>query len=544
MTLRRVFAAIEVDFDQWLALTKTAVRVDLRSSSFMRAQTNAQVRAAGALIGQFIFYTLMGGFVAAFVWFSPDTFLSATALLTYVMFMVGTAALLDHNAVIVSPGDHAILGCLPVTSRTYFAARLTNVLIYTTIMTTLFAYLPVASFFLRWGAGRGLASLFAVYAASTTVALTMVVAYASLLRVIGPMRIKRALSYVQFAFSFIVYGGYFAMMQFTSKSMLAGMTVHKTAWLLLLPPTWFASYVDIAAGHVSWMELAPAAASLVLMTAIVVALGGRLSLDYAERMGALASATSAAAARRSRARRAWLFTSGEARAVSLLIRSQFANDMKFRMGVLAIIPLTVIYLIMGISSEGSIGDPFTATRGDSGQALRMVSIAMLMFPAMLKMNLTRSDAFRASWVFFSCPVDRTAMVRAAKNVLVVGFLLPYLLVVAVVLAFLSSYRLHLAIHLLIVGLLSHLVLQIVTLLEPELPFSKPTQKGRSSTRIFALMAVVGVGTVILPLAAPLIYRSSVATIIVMAPLAGASVLLERLTRLRIERQAAELEFEG
>ena len=50
----------------------------------------------------------------------------------------------------------------------------------------------------------------------------------------------------------------------------------------------------------------------------------------------------------------------------------------------------------------------------------MVTLAMLMFPTMLKMNLSRSDAFRASWIFFSCPIDRTRMVRAAKNVLVVG----------------------------------------------------------------------------------------------------------------------------
>jgi hypothetical protein len=540
--MRRLFAALDVDYDQWLALTKTALRVDLRASAFMRAQTGPQTRATAAIIGQLAFYTILGGFVAVFVWFSRDLFLSATSMLTYIMFMVGTAALLDHNAAITSPDDHAILGFRPVTSRTYFAARLANVLVYTTVLTTLFAYLPVASYFIRWGAGIGLASLVAAYAASTAVALTMVVVYASLLRLIGPARIRRVLSYVQFIFSFFVYGGYFVLMRLVSESALAGFTLDKTVWMLLLPPAWFASYLEIAAGRVSLMELIPAAASVGALVTLGVALGGRLSLDYAERLAAIAAGARAVPARPARARRAWWFRTGEARAVALLIRSQFANDMKFRMGVLAILPLTVIYLLMGISDEGTVGDPFV--QGRSAQALQMVTLAMLMFPTMLKMNLGRSDAFRASWIFFACPMDRTRMVRAARNVLVAVFLLPYLLVVGVVLAFLTTNLWHLAVHLLVVGLMSHLVLQVVTFIEPELPFSKPVQKGRSSTRVFMLMAVIGVGAVVLPILAPLIYRNAWAIAATFAALVGASVLIERFTRLRVEAQAERLEFEG
>ena len=43
--MRQLFARFDIDFDQWLALTKTALRVDLRSSSFMRARLGAQARA-------------------------------------------------------------------------------------------------------------------------------------------------------------------------------------------------------------------------------------------------------------------------------------------------------------------------------------------------------------------------------------------------------------------------------------------------------------------------------------------------------------------
>jgi hypothetical protein len=540
--MKQLFARFDIDFDQWLALTKTALRVDMRSSSFMRARLGAQARAAGALVGQLIFYTLLGGATSLLVWFSPDVFLSATAVLTYVMFMVGTAALVDHNAAIVSPDDHQILGFRPINSRTYFAARLANVLVYTLVITTLFTYLPIVSYFLRWGAAFGFAAIAAVYGASMTMALTMVVLYASLLRIIGPMRLKRTLSYVQLMLSFVVYGGYFAMSQLVSKNALAHFTLPKTPLILLWPPTWFASYLELAAGRTSAMEYIPAAASVALLVGLAASLSGRLSLDYAERIGAIAADTRIVPAASARKRRAWMFRAGEARAVALLIRSQFKNDMKFRMGVLAIMPLTIIYLIMGISSQGTIGDAFV--QGRSAQGLRLVTIAMLMFPTMLKMNFSRSDAFRASWIFFACPIDRTRMVQAAKNVLVVAFLLPYILIVGVVLSFYTTNVWHLAVHLTVVGLISHLSLQMITFFDPELPFSKPAQKGRSSARIMMVMMTVGIGSVVLPAAATVMYRNSVITTTLIVTLVGLSVLVERLTRLRVEAHASMLEFEG
>ena len=540
--MKRLFAVFDIDFDQWLALTKTALRVDLRSSNFMRSPRTAQTSAAGVIVSQLLFYTLLGAAISALVWNSADLFLSGTAMLTYVMFMVGTAALLDHNAAIVSPEDHGILGFRPITSRTYFASRLANVLVYTTVVTTLFGYLPIVSYFLRWGAAVGFAAIAAVYGASIGVALTMVVMYATLLRAIGPARLKRALSYVQLLLGFVVYGGYFVLFRLMSETAIAGYTLPKTPATMLMPPTWFASYLEIAAGRASTLELIAAAGSVAALIGLALTLGGRLSLDYAERLSAIAVSTRTAPAKPSRSGRGWLFTNGEARAVSLLIRSQFKNDMKFRMGVLAIAPLTILYLIMGISERGTIGDPFIPDK--AAQGLRMVTLAMLMFPAMLKMNLGRSDAFRASWIFFACPIDRTLMVRAAKNVLVVGFLLPYLLMVGVVLSFYTTNVAHLIVHLTVVALLSHLALQGISFLDPELPFSKPMQKGRASTRIFMLMMVIGIGAVVLPLAAPLVYKSVVATTLVIATLLGLSFMLERMTRLRIEAQAEQLEFQG
>lgn len=542
--MKSIFAAFDVDFDQWWALTRAALKVDWRASSFMRsARLGAQARAAGSLVYQIAFYLLMGGAMASLVFIVHDLFLSALIVIGYVMFMVGTAALLDHNAAIVSPDDYGILAYRPVTSRTYFAARLANVLVYTFVLATLFGVLPMGAMFARGGIATGGAMVAAVYGSASLVALAMVAMYASLLRWIGPSRLKRALSYVQLSLSFLVYGGYFIIPRVIAKKAIAGVAFTKTIWILCLPPAWFASYLDIAGGRTTAMELVPAAASIVVFGLLASLLAGRLSLDYAERLGAITTtARTPAPATRTGARAGWLFTAGEARAVALLIRGQFKNDMRFRMGVLAIVPLTLIYLFMGISNQGTVGDAFVLDK--SAEGLRLVTLAMLMFPTMLKLQVGRSDNFRASWIFFACPIDRTRMVRATRSVLVLGFLLPYICIVGLVLSFYTISVSHLIVHLVVVGLISNLILQVVTFLDPELPFSKPTQRGRSSGRVFSVMAVVGIGIFVIPLLAPVVYRSASGIALVIVTLGGMSVLIERLTRLRIEAQASRLEFEG
>ena len=64
--MRRLFDALGVDYDHWKALTTTALRIDFRASRLGAASFgHAQARAAGLLIGQFVFYSFMGAAIAA-----------------------------------------------------------------------------------------------------------------------------------------------------------------------------------------------------------------------------------------------------------------------------------------------------------------------------------------------------------------------------------------------------------------------------------------------------------------------------------------------
>lgn len=539
--MRRLFNAAGIDFDQWLALVVVALKLDFRVSTIGQRQFGREARAVATLIFQAVLYTMFGAFIAFFVWVSRDLFLVGTVAATYIAFIVGTAVVLDHNSVIASPTDYAILGYRPVSSRTYFAVKLTNVLVYTTVLTTVAAWLPIGSAFLRYGWPVGVAMALTIFASSVSITLAIALGYAWAMQAVGQDLIERVLSYVQIVMSFCVYGGQFILSRTVSRTTLMSLSLPKTWWVLLYPGTWFASYLEIADGTLSALELLPALASVVLLAAMAMQLGGRLSLAYSERLGALtAAARVKASATAGSTRSPRLFTTGEARAVALLVRSQFRHDMRFRMSVLGLIPFTVIYMYAGMR-DGGLVDPFLAGAGMQSWPVTMV---ILTSPPMLRMQMTNSDAYRAAWIFFTAPCDRMQIARASKNVLVAVFVVPYLLFVFAIYVYAVREVVHVAVHIAFLGLVAHLLLQIALLIDPALPFSRPMQRNRSSSLFFVFtMATVAIGALIQFFVVRL-YASALATIAAMAAILALGAAIDWLTRARVERQSRLLEFEG
>ena len=538
--MRPLVSALGVDYEQWKALTIAGLKSDLRASGSggLRGRRKS---AVAPIALQAISYTLFGAFVAFGVYLLNDLFVAALVVISYVMVMIGTSMLVDHNATIVSATHYAVLAFQPITSRTWFAARLANVLAYALAMTTAIGWLPGIAFFLEHGPAVGAAAVVALYAAATSVTLLLVLGYAAIMRVVGAQRLRRVLTYLQMAMSFAVYGGFFFYLEFASRETLETLTLPKTNAVLLYPGTWFASYLELAAGRTGATEILPALASVLFLGAAAFGLRGRLSMSYAERLGEIASATSPASARpRSSRRRSrpW-FRRGEARAVAILLRAQFRHDMRFRMGVLAILPLTILYLLMGLHDAA---DATTETAADGN--LSAVTMAVLLFPAMLKIHIASSDSFRAAWVFFATPVDRTRLIRSTTNILSTYFLVPYLAFVGAALIWLTHDVVYVTLYVVFAGIVGHLALLIVTFLDPELPFSKPVAKGQSTSRLFLTILVLAILGAMLPRLLRAIHGNAMAVAITFGVLVAVSLLFALLTRARLEAQAARLDFFG
>lgn len=530
-----------IDWIQWRALVITALRIAFRSSGGGLPRHSGMGTAA-ALISIVLFHGIVGVTFAVLIYWTTDLLFGTSLFLTYVSFAVLLSILLDYHSAVTSPDDYGVLGYRPISSRTYFAARLTNLFLFTGVISGALGLPPLAAFALRGGLVSAAAAAAATAGTAFATALGTVVVYAWLVTHVSSARLSRVLTYMQVVMSIGAYGSFALIPALLERGRSIDFELPRTAWLHLHPAIWFARYVELAEGRIGVEQLAPAAASLALAVALVALAAGRLSLQYAARLGEISvAAAPAAPAKAVKVGRRWWFGRDEDRAVAVLVGAQFRHDPKFRLAVLAILPVTVFYLLMGLRDR-TLTDPFSS---DALDHPALLYYGVLLFPIMLHMSLTRSDSYQAAWIFYVSPVSLPRLVGAMKDYLLTHIVVPYLAVLAAVFAWYYDAWWHVVVHSLVLLLFSHAMLIFTVMLDPELPFARPLKRGEGTAYLivtFMVASVIGVG--VIPFAGQFMYVSAARIAILLAALVLLNAVMDAGLRRRLQRLADRAEFVG
>lgn len=512
-----------VDPVQWRALVHVSLLTDLRQlqGSGLRLARSAAGSFGGAMLSQLLY----GAFAAFVIGGLGDVFSASTVYFLLLLSTLGLALLVDFTGIVLSPDDHVQLAPRPIAARTFFVARLTSVSIFSLLLTAPMALPAALGYVLKDepSVPAAVASLLAATLAAVLVPLLVILLFLALVRVIPPARLHRALGYLQFTLSFAFIGAFFLLSQ-RARS-LEVLVLDRTPLAYLNPATWFASWIEIAEGRAGGLDWAAASVPLVLLGLSAVLVRGRLSLAYAERLATMTVDRGGATSTRP----VPVLIFGPAHhAVGLLASAQFRTDQKFRLGVLGILPLTIIYLLAGVSEpEG----PRLLAREPV-----LVYYAVLFFPVMLRQFLVYSESWRASWVFLAAPLPVDEVVVALKNTVVARFLVPYLVVVMCLLAWTYPRPpLEWLMHGVIIGLISHALLTADLLINPSLPFSQPTRRGARSFALLAVMVPTMAVISTIPLWRPYVYASPSRIFVTVGVLVVINVLLHETLLVRVTR---------
>ena len=535
--LDRILTALGIDAGQWRALARTYITLDFRSAGGATRPDRGGRSGASPLLGLMVITGISSvafAFVAANV---PDLLMSASLMTTYGAATTMMLLLVDFTGVVISPDDYGILGHRPVGSRTYFAARLASIAFYVGAISVVMALLPALVYAVKRGPLAGVAAILAVLSGNLTTAVFVVTGYVGLLHWVHPARLRRAMSYLQLVSAMLFYAVYYLATRAFQSAFLARFGFQEAPWLWVMPSTWFAAFVAVAGGDAPAAAWLAAVGAIVLCAACVPLAAGRLSLDYARRIGEM-SAAGEPASRRRRSPPLPGFGSGEARAVALLVRGQFRFDQRFRMGVLGILPLTGFYLLLGMH-EGALEDPFLPASHHGGPG---VFFAIVFIPMTLHAALTVSESWRAAWIFFASPASHARIVVAAKNFVSVYFLGGYLVVLAAFWSYFFARVWHAVIHALFAGLLAHLLLQLMVMVKPTLPFAAEPRKAERSAAMFGVFFAGSLVAGFFPVFLGFVYRSVPRTFGVLAFVLAVTAAIEYALRLRVDEAIGELEF--
>jgi hypothetical protein len=537
--LDQLIRRLGVDPVQWRALVRVYVRMDFRAGGGAVGRQSPARKRGNPLIGIALVTGMGGAMFAILAIRVPDVLVSATLLTTYGAINTVMLLLIDFTGLVVSPDDYGVLGHRPVSSRTYFAARLASILVYITTVSAVLAFFPALGYTFWWGLGvSGFITTFAaVILCDVCATVVIITAYVVMLSLVHPARLRRAFSYLQLVSMMGFYGAYYLSMQGFRNSFLFQISFGDHPWMWANPAAWFAALIRLSSDDPPPAVWGAAAAALALTIGCIPLAAGRLSLEYAQRLGEITAIGEPPSSRRRF--RLPGFRRGESRAIALLVAAQFRFDQRFRMAILGIVPLILFYLLLGLD-QGALEDPFVPGMGSAAGA--PLYMAVVFMPMTLQAGLQYSDSWRAAWIFFATPASAARLIVAAKNFVAMWFLGGYLLLLATIWSFYYERVWHAFFHAAVVGLLAHMLLQLAVMLRPALPFASETRRVERSAGLYAVFFFGSLVASIVPMFLPLVYERPPLTAALVSLMLLMTAALEYTLRLRVAEVIGDLEF--
>jgi len=360
-----------------------------------------------------------------------------------------------------------------------------------------------------------------------------------LVRFVSSKRLREVATWAQFVVFIMVYGGFFIAQR--SLGGASGIHLGAVPALLFAPSSWAA--MPLAHGA----DAAGLAGAVLAVAVPVVLFVLAVRVIAASYEGKIADAavveTRTVRATRMAGGGGLLWRSAEEKGMALLIANFFGQDSQFRMGVLTIIPVTVLYVVIILfAHRAPIADPFTqAGRAGFGSTM-LLYLAVGFFPTYMKSALTYSGQAEASWIFSVSPANRLLILRAARRFILVFFVTPYMILLGVLHAVLTHAVLHTVQHFAVIAVLVLIEIDVLLLFFPRMPFSRMTAAGRRGAGPLVRMLAGVILLLPLFLMVDFVYPSTVAYWAALAGLCIAMVILRLVGNQHAARRLGAEEF--
>jgi ABC-2 type transport system permease protein len=542
-----------IDFKQVRTLARYALKSEWRQASVRSLGGRRKMSRAWAYWA-IVIYLLVGIFLIRLFTghVTGETYVTAASLvMLYLSIVTASNIFLSFGTGFLSPDESIIVSPLPVSSETFFFSRLIVLITYTTAITLTMTVGMFGGlvFYLHLPSIAGVWLLASCVLSSISAALLVVALYGLVLAKLPRASLTRSIGYVQFigtmftAFSFVI------LPRIEKDLDLTAFTLSVKPWLGAIPAFWFGSLAGVANGVVTSGSLVLAGAALLFMFGLALAAHVLLGKNYQTEVGELAASGASVAKRQKQNKDSIIFKlymrfarSHEARAVFMIFRAQFRFDPKFRMSLIATLPLTFMYLVIAIL-QGGIHDPFTSNWRELVNANLLYIVALFM-PLIVMQAVSQSENYRAAWAFFVTPIDRAKVLLAIRNTLVISIIIPYMIVLAITFSYFIPV-VHAIEHVLVLAAIAGFVFQMFLMIAPRMPFAQPRRPNRSNVVVmlgFGFLAIIPLG--LLALEIYFGYRSTLRFWSSFALLATLSLILEQAVRHRIRKKLDLEEFAG
>ena len=187
----------------------------------------------------------------------------------------------------------------------------------------------------------------------------------------------------------------------------------------------------------------------------------------------------------------------EARVCATLFCAHLRRDADFRLRLLAGLPLSLGLLSLSVLDFLQVAG--VAERLDNFMSVGFIHIAAVAVPLTWLDTVSRSESFRAAWIFAATPMDVGKIAFWTANIVAL-LALPFLLLVGAVLFLVSGSGWNALGHAVNLVLVAYVVVIAAVALKPRVPFSAPPTDSReiSSRNFIRDLAGWGLALLLLP----------------------------------------------
>ncbi|MEZ5359313.1 MAG: hypothetical protein R3F48_10845 [Candidatus Zixiibacteriota bacterium] len=539
----------EIDRRQLRALIRNNLKLDWRGAINPMSSYNqraSKIPGMVAVLGMNIFMSLFIGTIFIRV---ADLFSGLVLTATIAMAAISMQVMLEFGNTLISPDDYNVIAPHPVTSRTFFVAKLLHTILYVSILSLSISFAPMIFAIIKFRSIIAApAILIHFWICNVFAAVFMMNLYTLVLKKIDRRTLERWLGYIHMA---LMLGTYLLInvLPRWMRDLQTAIDIKDYSWAKILPSYWFGSLLRLATGDIALESILFSVCGLLLLYVLGRIAVSYLSLSYAESLTRTGWDKDVTRTKHSNSfiARLWRrMSNDEDRALLRLIKANFKHDIQFRLGVMSMVPLIIFYVIFSIIAEGTnVRDPFTILDHSQVMTNMMLGISCIIAPYALIGALQTSKQWQAAWVYYAAPLNRVNLVLAIEKISNILIVLPMSLLLTIALSILYGNILHAVLQTIALIVVAQTALTLINVYSIRLPFAMDNTgsnwAGSVMGPMFLGMIVFGVPLMITGAKG---YGGYIGWAAYVAVFIVVRWLLRRGQRRRIEKAMVKWEFGG
>ncbi len=449
------------------------------------------------------FYALFGGFVAFAMYNIPSFILSMIVFFTYIMVMVSMTLITDFSSILLDTSDNTIILPRPVDSRTLFAARLTHILLYLGQLALGLSIIPAIVVIIEYGVLLFLFFLIAVgLSILTSVVLTNAL-YLIIMHFANEEKLKSIINYFQIIMAIFIMAGYQILPRMIERIDVGSFVFKIQWWSFLLPPVWMAGTMEAFQFRIfDPAHVGLNACALLFPLFGMYAANKYLSPVFNKKIATLGGSSSQIEKNKVENDRMlssiskWITNSPAERGTFDVIYKILGRDRKIKLKIYPSFGYIAVFgLIFMLRSQEDIATTWANLPNTQYHLVLLYLTFMVLQVALYE--IPYSDDFKASWIYFSAPLNRPGeILTGTLKAIGVRLFFPSYIIISTFVLFVWGFQ---VIDDIVIGLFNNLLMLMVLawVNKRHLPLSMaPDVKAQSGNLVrsiltFLLIAALG-----------------------------------------------------